>query len=191
MGYQPASFRNYNSSTVQAKSMRSRHPLLFDCRRACTHIPIFILAAGIFAAARQSPLRQPNPDEEAKTYDQSGVRLAQGGNLSAAIEQFRAALRVSPSYADAWYHLGLAYDQARETDQAMAGFEEALRLHPDYVEARYMLADCCRKRGDFAGELALLAEVVARVPQFAEAHYNYGLALKNREKVQTAVGELR
>jgi Flp pilus assembly protein TadD len=39
--------------------------------------------------------------------------------------------------------------------------------------------------------LRLLADVIKRAPQFSEAHYNYGLALKNREKVQDAVEELR
>ena len=48
-----------------------------------------------------------------------------------------------------------------------------------------------RLSSHFAGELSILAEVVAQAPQFAEAHYNYGLALKNREKIQTAVEELR
>jgi superkiller protein 3 len=143
-------------------------------------IAFLVLVAGIFAAA-----------QEASRHDQSGVQLAQTGDLAAAIEQFRAALSLDPNYAEAWYHLGLAYDQLQKTDEAIAGFEEALRLHPDHVEARYMLADCCRKRGDFAGELSLLADVVTKAPQFGEAHYNYGLALKNHEKVQHAVEELR
>ena len=145
-------------------------------------IAILLLAASTFATAQEVEVRR---------HDQDGVRLAQSGALPAAIEQFRAALHLDPSYAEAWYHLGLAYGQARNTDEAMAAFEEALRIHSDYLEARYMLADCCRKRGDFTGELSLLADVVKRAPAFAEAHYNYGLALKNREKVQQAAEELR
>jgi tetratricopeptide (TPR) repeat protein len=145
-------------------------------------IAILLLAAAIFATAQEVEVRR---------HDQEGVRLAQSGQLPAAIAQFRAALHLDPSYVEAWYHLGLAYNQARNTDDAMAAFEEALRIHSDYLEARYMLADCCRKRGDFTGELSLLADVVKRAPKFAEAHYNYGLALKNQEKVQQAVEELR
>jgi tetratricopeptide (TPR) repeat protein len=156
-------------------------------------LSVLLLCAGVFAAAL--PMQQPGPQrtsaEEASLLDQRGVNLAQSGDLSAAIEQFRSALHLNPNYAQAWYHLGLAYDQARKTDEAMDGFEEALRVEPNYVEARYMLADCCHKRGDFAGELNLLAQVVARAPQFAEAHYNYGLALKGRGKPQAAAQELR
>jgi tetratricopeptide (TPR) repeat protein len=143
-------------------------------------VVILLLAASVFAAA-----------QEASRYDRRGVQLAQTGDLTAAIEQFRAALRLDSHYADAWYHLGLAYNQAQKIDEATAAFEETLRLHPDYIEARYILADCCRKRGDFTGELSLLADVVKAAPDFAEAHYNYGLALKNREQVQHAVEALQ
>src|SRR5438445_12084163 len=124
-------------------------------------IAILLLLAATFVTA-----------QETSHHDQRGVQLAQTGDLAAAIEQFRAALRLATNYAEAWYHLGLAYNQSQKTDEAMVGFEEALRLYPDHVHARYMLADCCRKRGDFAGELSLLGEVVTKAPQFAEARYN-------------------
>jgi tetratricopeptide (TPR) repeat protein len=160
---------------------------------AVTLVVIFCVTAVVLPAER--PVQQPSPEakpsEDVSIYDRRGVDLAQSGDLSAAIKQFRSALRLSPNYAQAWYHLGLAYDQARDTDQAMTGFEEALRVQPDYVEARYMLADCCRKRGDFAGERNVLGQVTAQAPQFAEAHYNYGIALKNGDKPQAAVQELR
>ncbi|HEY7306444.1 MAG TPA: tetratricopeptide repeat protein [Bryobacteraceae bacterium] len=136
-------------------------------------------------------MAQQSLDQTAAAYDQHGVQLAQRGDLPAAIEQFRTALKLDPKEPAVWYHLGLAYDQARQTDEAMAGFEEALRLQPAHVEARYMLADCCHKRGDFAGELNLLSEVVKRAPEFADAHYNYGVALKRQGKVQAAAEELR
>lgn len=160
--------------------MSLRPPWVLQC------IPI-VIAAVLTARAAFSA----EPPDDAASYDQRGVKLAQTGDFSGAIEQFQTALRLNANYADAWYHLGLAYDQARKTDEAMAGFVEALRLQPGYLEARYMLADCCRKRGDFAGELAVLAQVVAQAPQFAEAHYNYGLALKNHDKIEPAVQELR
>src|SRR3954468_10771142 len=95
---------------------------------------LILLLAGALAA------------QEARNHDQRGVQLAQSGDLPGATEQFRAALHLDPSYVDAWYHLGLAYNQARKTDEAMAAFEDALRVHPGYIQARYMLADCCRKR---------------------------------------------
>ena len=161
--------------------------------RASARVKVLHLFAGMLAIVQPSFNQSPSQTDRGKAIvsDERGVQFAQTGDFQAAIVEFRAALNLVPDYADAWYHLGLAYDQARQTDQAMAGFEEALRLNPEYIEARYMLADCCHKRGDFVGELHLLAEVVKRSPQFAEAHYNYGLALKNREQVQAAVEELR
>jgi len=164
-------------------------------KRILFAVPIPALLVVISAFSGEYNAQQPEPESgpaaEAVACDQRGVKLAQSGDLAASIEQFRSALRLQPDYADAWYHLGLAYDQARQTDHAMSGFEEALWFKPDYVEARYMLADCCRKRGDFAGELNILAQVVARAPQFAEAHYNYGVALKSQNKPQPAVQEFR
>src|SRR5947209_8744509 len=143
-------------------------------------IAILLLAICVFATA-----------QDVVSLDARGVQLAQAGDLQGAVEQFRAALRLDPNYVDAWFHLGLAYHQARKTDEAMEALEETLRQRPEYLEARYMLADCCAKRGDLKGELKLLAEVMRTQPGFAEAHYNYGLALKNQEKVQEAVEELR
>jgi len=140
---------------------------------------IVLLAAGVWAV------------QEAREFDNRGVQLAQSGNLTAAIDQFRAALGADPMYADGWYHLGLAYSQSQKTDEAMASCEEELRVYPDYLAARYMLADCCHKRGDLQGELNLLAELVRSAPEFAEARYNFGLSLKNDGKVQRAAEELR
>src|SRR5437660_5562717 len=124
--------------------MSKRLNLISQCIGKTFPLVIALMSVGVFAAERliQQASPQAKGAEGASIYDQRGVSLAQSGELSAAIEQFRSALRLNPNYAEAWYHLGLAYDQARKTDDAMAGFEEALRMQPDYVEARYMFADC-------------------------------------------------
>ncbi|HMC62948.1 MAG TPA: tetratricopeptide repeat protein, partial [Candidatus Solibacter sp.] len=129
--------------------------------------------------------------EQAAHHDQRGVAAAQSGDLTAAIQQFQAALRLEPAFAEALYHLALAYERGGRTDDAISAYEEVLRLHPDLVEARYMLAECCAKRGDFEGELRLLSEVVARKPEFAEARYNYGLALTKQNRGTEALQQLR
>src|SRR3954447_21132227 len=56
---------------------------------------IVLLAAGVWAV------------QEAREFDNRGVQLAQSGNLTAAIDQFRAALGADPMYADGGITSGL------------------------------------------------------------------------------------
>src|SRR5450432_1500386 len=144
-----------------------------------------------FAAQIASNAIPASDRQEAQRLDQRGVVLAQSGELNAALEQFQAAVRQDPNSIEARYHLALAYEQAGRTDEAMEAYQESLRMHPEFIQARYLLAACCAKRGDFAGEIRLLADVVAREPGLAEAHYNYGIALRNRDQPREAAEQLR
>lgn len=51
--------------------------------------------------------------------------------LDEALEQYRAALRVKPSFPDAHLNLGNAYAQKDMLDKAIAQYEMALELDPD------------------------------------------------------------
>src|SRR6476620_1593033 len=81
------------------------------------------LVLGAFATEPQSSNQAPSQADRSggAAYDQLGVESAQRGDLSAAIEEFHSALRLDPKEPNAWYHLGLAYNQSRQTDDAMAG----------------------------------------------------------------------
>jgi tetratricopeptide (TPR) repeat protein len=160
--------------------------------RACIACAVLFTSISSHATQPTEASTQAETDrEQAAHHDQRGVALAQSGDLTAAIQQFQSALRLDPSFAEARYHLALAYKRGGRTDDAISAYEEVLRLHPDIVEARYMLAECCAKRGDFEGELRLLAEVVARKPEFGEARYNYGLALTKGNRGAEALEQLR
>ena len=101
--------------------------------RACC----FVLAGALTLLAGQAP---SGAIEQARALDAQGVALAQVGKLGEAIEQFRNALRLVPDFAEAHYHLALAYDGLGQTDEAMSRLNEALRLRRDFIPARYLLA---------------------------------------------------
>ena len=47
------------------------------------------------------------------------------------IAEFTEAIRLDPTYAEAYYRRGLAYDDMEKVDKAEADFDEAIRLSPD------------------------------------------------------------
>jgi hypothetical protein len=85
-----------------------------------------------------------------------GISLREVGDLPAASEAFRRAIRHRP--AEPQFHAELAdtLSELGDYGEAIAAYREAIRLKPDYAEAHCNLGHALRGVGVFAGSLAEL-----------------------------------
>jgi uncharacterized spore protein YtfJ len=63
-----------------------------------------------------------------------------GGDLDGAVEDLEFACKKGP-FAEAYYHLGVAYQKKGLQSKAKEAFKKALELKPDYPEAAKALAE--------------------------------------------------
>jgi predicted O-linked N-acetylglucosamine transferase (SPINDLY family) len=76
---------------------------------------------------------------EAKIKNEDAVLFAQHNKLDKAIICWQTAIDWDPEYVDAYYNLGIAYNQLRDYERAVQSFEQAIKLKPNYPEALYNL----------------------------------------------------
>jgi Flp pilus assembly protein TadD len=68
------------------------------------------------------------------------VRLFQKGQVNEAVEQFRKALEIKPTDAEARNGLGVALAQKGKLNETISQFQEVLRVRPDFSPAQNNLA---------------------------------------------------
>lgn len=68
-------------------------------------------------------------------HDKEGLALARDGALAAALNEFEAAIKACPTFAEAWFHRGLALHQQGRARNAYESFAQAAFLAPDYLDA--------------------------------------------------------
>jgi tetratricopeptide (TPR) repeat protein len=98
------------------------------------------VAMGLAQTARRGMPDSPN------AADTLGWALYHKGIYQSAIDQFREALRLTekrgePDAADLHYHLGLAYQKAKQTALARQQLEKAVKLSPNNTDARKALSE--------------------------------------------------
>ncbi|NPA31028.1 MAG: tetratricopeptide repeat protein [Chloroflexi bacterium] len=125
------------------------------------------------------------------------------GQSDKAIEALQAALRISPTDADALYQLGVAYQSQGQCEKALAAFEQAVRLVPDFVDAYQGLAQCYGALGQEDRRLyaegmvafgekryrtarAKLEQAVERLPDYAPAWLGLGLVYEKLGDLEAA-----
>lgn len=126
-----------------------------------------------------------------------------GGDLRAAIDQFAAATRIDPGYAQAWSWLGFARTQHarydRDPDAARAGYAQAradidtaLRLQPDFGQAHAIRANLLGAADhDWNGALAEFRTALSLVPDNDPTHGAVSRLLGTLGKVDEAIAERR
>jgi protein O-mannosyl-transferase len=117
-----------------------------------------------------------------------GFDLAAQGQLEAATEHYRAALRLYPD-AEAHLGLGAVLDAQGKTDEALAHYLAALEAKPNSADAHNNLSSLFVKRGDVQQALRHAAEAVRLKPDHAQAHFNLGNALNLLGKTAEAAAE--
>jgi tetratricopeptide (TPR) repeat protein len=121
-------------------------------------------------------------ERHAEELCQYGNALLAEGQNSSSMAQFRAALRISPGYADAHNGLGVALASAGRRPEAILEIQAALDANPNLPDARTNLGNLLAQTGRVADAVAQYEEVCRIQPASAFAHYNlaYGLRLLGR-----------
>jgi len=126
----------------QALAVSPEHPL------ASNNLAYLMLQQGgnvDVALAMAQTARRGAPDSPSFA-DTLGWAYYQKGVYQSAITQFQEALHLAetrgqPDDATIHYHLGLAYEKAKQTAQARQQLEKALKLSPNNPEAKKALSD--------------------------------------------------
>lgn len=63
---------------------------------------------------------------------------------------------------------------------AIEEFQKAKRLQPDEAQVNYILGETYRKIGSYGEAIACLETAIAAEKEFALAHFELGMAYRNR-----------
>jgi DNA-binding winged helix-turn-helix (wHTH) protein/Tfp pilus assembly protein PilF len=71
----------------------------------------------------------------AKGLNNRGLYNFQKGDIKAAIEEYKWAVRISPGYATAYYNLGDTYEEIPDYDKALNEYQHAIDVDPTFYAA--------------------------------------------------------
>ncbi len=132
--------------------------------------------------------------DDARLHSEHGVALHQGGDLEAAADSYRKALRANPRYALAYNNLGVVLESLGDSVAAREALQRAAQLDPELVRARLNLARWSLRHRDPMSALAVARELAAFHPTLADAWFEMGVALielhrpdEARQAITTAI----
>jgi len=124
-------------------------------------------------------------------YFSRGENYLAWGQPEPAVEQFRKALNLNPTFDQSALGLGRAYFLLGRDAQAAEALELALRLNPNNFPARLALAKVYWREEHPTKAESELARVVEAHPDYSEARAVYGIILVKLGKYREGLAELR
>ncbi len=149
---------------------------------------LLLLAGPLYAQETKEEGRNPSPREiEAAKEHAKGTEQMLAKKYKEAIVFFRRAIDLNPDFAEAYYNLGVSYEELGKHDDSIETLNKAIQLAPQNANAHYALgyAYCQLKRykesiDAFERSLALKSGNAFARKKLGSAY----LAMGNKEKAQ-------
>jgi len=129
--------------------------------------------------------------DDAQANIRRGVKLAEAGNLEAAIAAHEAALVQEPSLAEAHANLIGLYGRARNWEKAEEHYHAVVALDVNLGTAHYDYGVLLglQEKWDLAAEA--FRQAIAVNPDYAQAHNNLGQIFERRRRFEAAAEAYR
>jgi Flp pilus assembly protein TadD len=136
------------------------------------------LSSGTSSAARYvyKTTRKPAPGNRAdaeRSFAQ-GVQAQEAQRLPEAIQAYRRAAQVDPSYFDAYYNLGLAASALGNLPLALSAYESALAVRSESLDARYNFALLLKQANYPLDAAQELEKLLVKFPNDSRTHLALG-----------------
>jgi ATP-dependent Clp protease ATP-binding subunit ClpC len=130
---------------------------------------------------------EPDSRDRARQAFEHGRGLMHQGRYSEAVSALRFATDVDPTWAEAWYLLGLCFVEDRQFRLALGAFEEVLVRDPDNVDAACHRADALRRANDYHDAIAAYDRVLEQHPTEFRATAGRADALRMLGRFEEAI----
>ena len=100
--------------------------------------------------------------QRANEYFEEGKILQEKWNYKKASKKYERAVKIDPSYAEAYSNLGYTYRKQEKFDKAVRAYKKAIKLNPKLAEAHEYLGEAYAEMGKFdlaEKELTILREL--------------------------------
>ncbi len=121
---------------------------------------------------------------DAGSHYRLGKKLHHAGDLTGAAEEFRAAIRLNPNFADAYRQLGVVLLDRHDFARAADAFRNSLPLQVGDAQTFYWLGRALMAQGEWVGASDALMKAAELNQEDAEAYADLGL-------VRMVQGDLR
>jgi tetratricopeptide (TPR) repeat protein len=116
-----------------------------------------------------------------------GIALNDRGDTDKAIDHYRQAVELRPSYAEAHYNLGRLLAQKGQFDEAIVHYEKALEINPADAEAHNNLGSTFFVKGRVDEAIGHYRKALAIQPDYADASCNLANALLSNGDLDSAI----
>jgi len=130
--------------------------------------------------------RELRPDDAAAHNDLGNLLLARG-EITEAIDCYRAALAVAPNHAELHFNLANALAESGDRPAALTSYHHALALDPAHFGAHNNLGNLLRKLHRPVDAMECYRRALHLRPQDAAARYNLGTALLDLHRAEEAL----
>lgn len=145
------------------------------------------------AELREDVVRVLRRGDGAKHRTAAYMRYLQGCRLDedeatfdAAEQEYRAAIELDPSLANAMTNLGNLLFRRGDVAKAEKLYSRALQIDGEQPEAFYNLGFLQYDRGDVRGAVGNFRRALRGDPSFADAHFNLAMALEDLDEREQA-----
>jgi tetratricopeptide (TPR) repeat protein len=135
-------------------------------------------------------LAQTAPTEAVSQAMQAGATQMKSGNFTGAVSTYSQVTKLQPAFAEGYFNLGLAEEQAGQLDDARADLKKALHLKPGLRGANLFLGTIAYRQNRFKDAEESLIEETRIDPHSAKAFMWLGVCRLAEDNPQAAIAPL-
>ena len=117
---------------------------------------------------------------EADPFFKRGVQAQKNRQTADALEAYRQAMKLDPSFFEASYNFGLVARESTDISGSLSAYEQALAIMPESANARYNFAFALQEAGYFQDASNELQKLLAQSPNETRAHLLLGTLCAQR-----------